>query len=69
MPTYRITGIFTGTTVLGVFEAATPEEAIELALDADTNDVSLCHHCNSRMELDDSMCHRAIADERPEGSW
>jgi len=50
MPKYRVYGVVTGGKYLGEFEANTPEEAKQLALDSDEAHVSLCHQCCDQCE-------------------
>jgi hypothetical protein len=60
MPKYRVTGVVAGGKCLGVFEAATPEEAEELALDSDAAHISLCHQCAS--ECEDPQIDKVIVE-------
>lgn len=50
MPLYRATGAVAGSKYLGEFEAATPEEAEEMAENSAESWVSLCHQCSSQCE-------------------
>lgn len=45
---YRVSGQVTGSKYLGVFEANTPEEAEEIAIEQ--NGISLCHQCAGECE-------------------
>jgi hypothetical protein len=70
MPTYRITGLFSGTKVIGEFKARSAKAAIAKALESEENHITLCHQCNDELELDDIQCQEAIACEigsAPEG--
>ncbi len=63
MKKYRVYGIFTGTKFLGVYEAASVEEAQVRGLNSTENHVSICHQCSSNLELDDYSCHDATVEE------
>jgi len=63
MPKYRVYGVVTGSKFLGVYEAASEEEAVEQALEGDKNYTSLCHQCADEIELDDYSCSRGYAEE------
>lgn len=45
MPKYNVTGTVTGAKYLGVFEADSPEAAVEKALESNAARVTLCHQC------------------------
>ena len=45
MPRFRCYGKVCGTKYLGEFEAATREEAKELAYESEAADISFCHNC------------------------
>lgn len=45
---YHVTGAVTGSHYAGIFEAETPEEALELA-NRETH-LSMCHQCSSDCE-------------------
>lgn len=62
MPKFSVYGTFTATKYLGDFEADTQEQAIELALDSDTNHASLCHQCAREIDMDDYCAHEATAE-------
>lgn len=49
MPKYRVHGKVVGGKYLGEFEAATPEEAEEMAIE-ENGGVSLCHQCADECE-------------------
>lgn len=49
MPKYSVNAAVIGSKHLGVFEADTPEKAIEMALD-ENGYVSLCHQCSDECE-------------------
>lgn len=62
MPKYSVTGVVTGSKHLGVFEAASEEEAISMAFDSDeAGCVSLCHQCDG--ECEDPHIHTAVASK------
>lgn len=46
---WSVNATVVGGTHLGVYQAATAEEAIELAFDAHGG-ISFCHHCSGRCE-------------------
>lgn len=60
MQKYRVYGAVTGGKYLGEFEANSPEEATQKALDSDAANVSLCHQCCDQCE--DPEIHDAQAD-------
>jgi Fe-S oxidoreductase len=45
MPLYRVVGTVTASKYLGEFEADSPEEAVEKALESEEAHVSVCHQC------------------------
>lgn len=47
---YSVVGLVTGSKFLGIFEASSEDEAIEMALNSDAAYVSLCHQCSSQCE-------------------
>jgi hypothetical protein len=49
MPKFNVYGTVQASKYLGEFEAATPEEAEELALEANGH-CSVCHQCTSEIE-------------------
>jgi hypothetical protein len=61
MPKFNVVGAVSGSKYLGTFEAATAEEAIEMALNSDEASVSLCHQCCC--ECEDPEITEAFADE------
>ncbi|RJF99070.1 hypothetical protein [Noviherbaspirillum saxi] len=61
MPKFTVTAIFTASKHLGEFEAATEQEAIDMALGSQKNYASLCHQCSDEVELDDHCAHQAVA--------
>lgn len=63
MPTYRVTGIITGTIDLGEVVADTEEAAMEKALDSEKNHVCLCYQCARELELDDYSASSAVAHQ------
>lgn len=50
MPKYRVYAKVSGSKYLGEFEAATPEEAEQLALESDEAAICLCHQCAGECE-------------------
>lgn len=65
MPRYRVVGTVIGSKYLGEFEADTPEEAVEKALDSEECHVSVCHQCSddiSDPEIDEAFAE-LIEDE------
>lgn len=58
--TYSVYGTVTGSKYLGDFQATTPEEAIDMAIDSDAGHVSLCHQCSGQCE--DPEIHNATAE-------
>jgi hypothetical protein len=59
---FDVYGVVTGGKYLGVFEAETPEEAAELAMESDEGGhISLCHQCAS--ECEDGIVESATACE------
>lgn len=61
MKKYNVTGTVTGGKWLGVYEAESPEAAIEMALDAQGGPISLCHNCAD--ECCDGAVEEAAAEE------
>lgn len=47
---WAVNGIVKGGKFLGYFKAETKEQAIELALNSDASNVSLCHECSGECE-------------------
>jgi len=47
---WDVYGKVVGSKYLGVFEAETEAEAIELALESDAAHVSMCHQCSDHCE-------------------
>ena len=62
MPKFSVIGIFTASKHLGVFEAETEQEAIQMALGSANNNATLCCQCSDEVELDDYSAHQAIAE-------
>ena len=60
---YVVFGIVTGTKYLGTWEADSPDEAIDKALQSDDNHISVCHYCSRSFDLDDICCQEGIAEE------
>jgi hypothetical protein len=56
---FNVYGVVTGTKFLGVFEANTKEEAIQMA--SPEASACLCHQCDS--ECQDAEIHDIIAEE------
>jgi len=61
MSRYSVVGVVTGSKHLGTFEANSPEEAINLALESEAAHVGLCHQCCC--ECEDPSIETALADE------
>ncbi len=61
MPKYHVYGHVVGTKYLGEFEAETPEEAKEMAIEAEEAHVSFCHQCSR--ECSDPEIHEATVEE------
>lgn len=61
MPKYSVCVLFTGSKYVGDFEAATEAEAIEMGLNSEENNASLCHQCSGEIELDDHCAHEGVA--------
>lgn len=59
MPKYNVVGKVYASKFLGVFEADTPEEAVEMALNSDSASICLCHQCAD--EAEDAQVEDAIA--------
>lgn len=57
---WSVVGVVKGSKYLGEFEAATAEEAVQMALESDAAWVSLCHQCSG--ECEDPEIDKAIAD-------
>jgi hypothetical protein len=55
---YCVTVPVVGSRLLGVFEAATPAEAIKKALASEAASIQFCHNCNSE------VCNLEIDEER-----
>lgn len=60
MPKFRVVASVVGSKYLGEFEAATKEEAEQLALDSENASVHMCHQCSSQCE--DAECAEAYAE-------
>lgn len=60
MPLYRVHGTVVGGKYLGEFEADSPEEAVEKALD-ENGHVFLCHQCAG--ECENAEVEDAVAEE------
>lgn len=58
---YHVTGVVTGSKYLGLFEANSEEEAIELAMESEAAHVSLCNQCSD--ECEDGQIEEAIASK------
>jgi hypothetical protein len=63
MPKYSVVATVSGSKYLGEFEAATAEEAVQMALESEAAQVCLCHQCSDQCE--DPECVAASADEVP----
>lgn len=63
MMRYNVYGIVTGTKYIGEFEAASKEEAVEIALQSKNNNFHLCCECSGNVELDEMSCQDAHAEE------
>lgn len=63
MKKFDVYATFTATKYLGVFEAATEDEAVEIALNSAHNYASLCVECTDHIELDDCTAHSGVAEE------
>ena len=50
MKKYRVCGVVIGGKYLGVFEANSPEEAVDAAMCSEAAYVSLCHQCSPDCE-------------------
>lgn len=50
MPKYRVSGTVIGNKCLGEFEADSPEQAEEMAINSGEACVSFCHQCSSECE-------------------
>jgi hypothetical protein len=61
MPHYRAYGSVVGSKYLGEFEAATPEEAKEMACSSGAASIDLCHHCAD--ECSDGMVEKVFVEE------
>jgi hypothetical protein len=61
MPKFNVWATVSGTKYLGEFEAATKEEAEEMALESDAASVCMCHQCSDQCE--DPECTAASAEE------
>lgn len=61
MPKFAVTALFTASKYLGVFEAATEQDAIDMALNSNENHASLCHQCSDELELDDTSAQEGVA--------
>ena len=51
MQKYRVVGKVYASKYLGEFEANSPEEAVDLALNSDAASVCLCHQCSDQMAM------------------
>ena len=60
---FHVYGKMTASKYLGVFEAASEEEAVDMALSSDKNHTFLCHQCSYEIDLDDSSFSDADAEE------
>lgn len=60
MPKFEVYGKVTGSKYLGVFEAHSEEEAIQLALQSTASMVSFCRQCTDNCE--DPEINEAVAD-------
>lgn len=60
MAKYRVYGKVSGTKYLGVFEADSPEEAEDKALNSDSNTLDTPQ--GLEFDLDDSSCSEAIVE-------
>ena len=58
---WSVSGVVAGSKFLGVFEADTEAEAVEMALDSENAFVSLCHQCSDQCE--DPQIESAVAWE------
>ena len=56
MPKFRVSATVTGSKYIGEFEAATAEEAEQMAYDSGEASISLCHQCAS--ECEDPECSK-----------
>jgi len=59
MTKYHLTGHVSGSKHLGVYEANSPEEALQKALDDERVDCSVCHQCSSEVE-DPGICKVSV---------
>lgn len=50
MPKFRVYGVVVASKYIGEFEAATKEEAEQMAWDSDESSVSVCWHCSRDVE-------------------
>ncbi len=53
MPKYSIYAIYSASKHLGVFDAATPEGAEEMAMEQTDSSVNICHQCAREVDLGD----------------
>lgn len=60
MPLYRVSGTVTASKYLGEFEADSPEDAVEKALESEEAHVSVCHQCAH--DVSDPEIHEAFAE-------
>jgi hypothetical protein len=58
---WRVYGTVVGGKYLGEFEAATKEEAEQMAMESDAAGISLCHQCTD--ECEDPHVDEARAEE------
>ncbi len=61
MPKFRVYGVVTATKHIGTFEAATKEEAEQMAWESDEAYVSVCHHCSG--EVDGAEIDEMVVEE------
>jgi ferredoxin len=60
MALYRVVGSVVASKYLGEFEADSPEQAVEMALDSEAACISLCHACAD--ECSDAVIETATAE-------
>ena len=60
MPKFHVSAAVTGSKYIGEFEAATKEEAIEMATNSSAAYVSMCHQCSD--ECQDPECTEFYAE-------
>ncbi len=61
MKRFRVSGIVTGSKLIGEFEAESAEEAKEMAYESGEVDVNICHSCAN--ECDDAQILELDAEE------